>query len=81
MHPSQGPPMVSVEAYTSLQSEMLGRLHGMQDSYQALYRELYETRRRQDVLIDFLNQMYHAMHTVTSGQSACIKLISDVRVS
>ncbi|KAH9462654.1 hypothetical protein Pst134EB_006538 [Puccinia striiformis f. sp. tritici] len=50
-----------LEALSEIKSHLSGRFQGINASYEALYRELHETRRRQGVLVDLVEKMYKTL--------------------
>jgi len=49
------------------QGELVSRLTSLHEAYDALYRELLGTRRRQDALVDFSVEMYKTLANMTGG--------------
>lgn len=60
-------PADPADSLAGLRGEMLGRFQGVSEGYEALYRELYEARRRQDVLVDLCGRMYRSLQVLTNG--------------
>ncbi|KAA1118883.1 hypothetical protein PGT21_009300 [Puccinia graminis f. sp. tritici] len=50
-----------LETLTELKTQLSGRFQGINASYEALYQELHETRRRQGVLIDLVEKMHKTL--------------------
>lgn len=54
--------------------ELLTALAGTQEGYQTLYRQLVETRRRQDVLVDLVGEMHGVLQRTEAAQRALLSV-------
>lgn len=58
-----------LETLAHMKHQMSGRFQGINASYEALYQELHETRRRQGVLIDLVEKMYKTLQSTPNTNS------------
>jgi hypothetical protein len=57
-----------LETLAEMKNHLSNRFQGINASYEALYRELHETCRRQAVLIDLVEKMYKTLQSNTNGK-------------
>lgn len=62
-----GSAAVPVEAYHAMQHELLAHLHAMHESHEAMARELFETRRREQLFMEMAREMHTSLNTITQG--------------
>jgi predicted phage-related endonuclease len=67
-----------LETLTEIKTQLSGRFQGINASYEALYQELHETRRRQGVLIDLVEKMHKTLQNTpnTNGMLGFLLLSS-----
>ncbi|WAQ82517.1 hypothetical protein PtA15_2A834 [Puccinia triticina] len=56
-----------LESLAEIKTQLSGRFQGINASYEALYQELHETRRRQGVLIDLVEKMYKTLQNTPNA--------------
>lgn len=56
-----------IEIVSEMKHEMSHRITGIHASYEALYQELHETRRRQGILIDLVEQMHKTLQSLPNA--------------